>query len=358
MNTFGTRFRLTTFGESHGAAIGGVIDGFPSGIAIDLDFIQAELNRRRPGQSLLTTARKEGDKVEILSGVFEGRSTGCPIGFIVRNENQHSSDYDNLRNLFRPSHADFTYQQKYGVRDHRGGGRSSARETVSRVVGGAFAKLALQQWGIQVTAYTSQVGAIALEHPYTAYDFSEIEKNPVRCPDPAKAEEMAALIQQVKGEGDTIGGIITGVIQGCPVGLGEPAFGKLHAELGAAMLSINAVKGFEYGSGFEGVSMRGSEQNDIFIPSPDGGITTQSNFSGGIQGGISNGQDIYFRVAFKPVATLLREQATVTLDGTPTRVTARGRHDACVLPRAVPIVEAMAAMVILDHIMLSNISKC
>lgn len=358
MNTFGTRFRLTTFGESHGAAIGGVIDGFPSGIAIDLDFIQAELDRRRPGQSLLTTARKEGDKVEILSGVFEGRSTGCPIGFIVRNENQHSSDYDNLRNLFRPSHADFTYQQKYGVRDHRGGGRSSARETVSRVVGGAFAKLALQQWGIQVTAYTSQVGAIALEHPYTAYDFSEIEKNPVRCPDPAKAEEMAALIQQVKGEGDTIGGIITGVIQGCPVGLGEPAFGKLHAELGAAMLSINAVKGFEYGSGFEGVSMRGSEQNDIFIPSPDGGITTQSNFSGGIQGGISNGQDIYFRVAFKPVATLLREQATVTLDGTPTRVTARGRHDACVLPRAVPIVEAMAAMVILDHIMLSNISKC
>lgn len=358
MNTFGTRFRLTTFGESHGAAIGGVIDGFPSGIAIDLDFIQAELDRRRPGQSLLTTARKEGDKVEILSGVFEGRSTGCPIGFIVRNENQHSSDYDNLRNLFRPSHADFTYQQKYGVRDHRGGGRSSARETVSRVVGGAFAKLALQQWGIQVTAYTSQVGAIALEHPYTAYDFSEIEKNPVRCPDPAKAEEMAALIQQVKGEGDTIGGIITGVIQGCPVGLGEPAFGKLHAELGAAMLSINAVKGFEYGSGFEGVSMRGSEQNDIFIPSPDGGITTQSNFSGGIQGGISNGQDIYFRVAFKPVATLLREQTTVTLDGTPTRVTARGRHDACVLPRAVPVVEAMAAMVILDHIMLSNISKC
>ena len=358
MNTFGKRFRLTTFGESHGAAIGGVIDGFPSGIAIDLDFIQAELDRRRPGQSLLTTARKEGDKVEILSGIFEGRSTGCPIGFIVRNENQHSSDYDNLRNLFRPSHADFTYQQKYGVRDHRGGGRSSARETVSRVVGGAFAKLALQQWGIHVTAYTSQVGAIALEHPYTAYDFSEIEKNPVRCPDPAKAEEMAALIQQVKGEGDTIGGIITGVIQGCPVGLGEPVFGKLHAELGAAMLSINAVKGFEYGSGFEGVSMRGSEQNDIFIPSPDGGITTQSNFSGGIQGGISNGQDIYFRVAFKPVATLLREQTTITLDGTPTRVTARGRHDACVLPRAVPVVEAMAAMVILDHIMLSNISKC
>ncbi len=358
MNTFGTRFRLTTFGESHGAAVGGVIDGFPSGIAIDLDFIQAELDRRRPGQSLLTTARKEGDKVEILSGVFEGKSTGCPIGFIVRNENQHSSDYDNLRTLFRPSHADFTYQQKYGVRDHRGGGRSSARETISRVVGGAFAKLALKELGIKVTAYTSQVGHIALTQSYSAYDFSEIEKNPVRCPDPEKAAEMATLIQEVKGEGDTIGGIITGVIQGCPVGLGEPAFGKLHAELGSAMLSINAVKGFEYGAGFAGVTMRGSEQNDVFVPSESGGITTKTNFSGGIQGGISNGQDIYFRVAFKPVATLLREQTTVDLDGNPTIVKARGRHDACVLPRAVPIVEAMAAMVILDHIMLSNIVKC
>ena len=358
MNTFGTHFRLTTFGESHGAAVGGVIDGFPPNIEVDLDFIQAELDRRRPGQSLLTTARKEGDKVEILSGIFEGRTTGCPIGFIVRNENQHSSDYDNLRNLFRPSHADFTYQQKYGLRDHRGGGRSSARETISRVVGGAFAKLALKQWGIKVTAYTSQVGAIALEKPYTDYDFSEIEKNPVRCPDPQKAEEMTALIKEVKGEGDTIGGIITGVIQGCPVGLGDPVFGKLHAQLGSAMLSINAVKGFEYGAGFAGVTQRGSEQNDIFIPAPDGGITTQTNFSGGIQGGISNGQDIYFRVAFKPVATLLREQATVDLNGNPTLVTARGRHDACVLPRAVPIVEAMAAMVILDHIMLSNIFKC
>lgn len=358
MNTFGNHFRLTTFGESHGAAIGGVIDGFPSGIAIDLDFIQAELDRRRPGQSLLTTARKEGDKVEILSGVFEGRSTGCPIGFIVRNENQHSSDYDNLRNIFRPSHADFTYQQKYGLRDHRGGGRSSARETISRVVGGAFAKLALKQMGIQVTAYTSQVGAIALDKPYTAYDFSEIEKNPVRCPDLQKAEEMAALIKEVKADGDTIGGIITGVIQGCPVGLGEPVFGKLHAALGAAMLSINAVKGFEYGAGFAGVTQRGSEQNDIFVPAPNGGITTTTNFSGGIQGGISNGQDIYFRVAFKPVATLLREQTTVDLDGNSTLVTARGRHDACVLPRAVPVVEAMAAMVILDYIMLCNITKC
>ena len=358
MNTFGTHFRLTTFGESHGAAVGGVIDGFPPNIEVDLDFIQSELDRRRPGQSLLTTARKEGDKVEILSGIFEGRTTGCPIGFIVRNENQHSSDYDNLRNIFRPSHADFTYQQKYGLRDHRGGGRSSARETISRVVGGAFAKLALKQMGIQVTAYTSQVGAIALDKPYTDYDFSEIEKNAVRCPDPQKAEEMAALIQEVKGEGDTIGGIITGVIQGCPIGLGEPAFGKLHAQLGSAMLSINAVKGFEYGAGFAGVTQRGSQQNDIFVPAPNGGITTQTNFSGGIQGGISNGQDIYFRVAFKPVATLLREQPTVDLNGSPTLVTARGRHDACVLPRAVPIVEAMAAMVILDHIMLSNILKC
>ena len=358
MNTFGTHFRLTTFGESHGAAVGGVIDGFPPNIEVDLDFIQAELDRRRPGQSLLTTARKEGDTVEILSGIFEGRTTGCPIGFIVRNENQHSSDYDNLRNIFRPSHADFTYQQKYGLRDHRGGGRSSARETISRVVGGAFAKLALKQMGIQVTAYTSQVGAIALDKPYTDYDFSEIEKNAVRCPDPQKAEEMAALIQEVKGEGDTIGGIITGVIQGCPIGLGEPAFGKLHAQLGSAMLSINAVKGFEYGAGFAGVTLRGSQQNDIFVPAPNGGITTQTNFSGGIQGGISNGQDIYFRVAFKPVATLLREQPTVDLNGSPTLVTARGRHDACVLPRAVPIVEAMAAMVILDHIMLSNILKC
>ena len=358
MNTFGTRFRLTTFGESHGAAVGGVIDGFPSGIAVDLDFIQAELDRRRPGQSSLTTARKEADKVEILSGVFEGRSTGCPIGFIVRNENQNSSDYDNLRNIFRPSHADFTYQQKYGVRDHRGGGRSSARETISRVVGGAFAKLALREWGIKVTAYTSQVGNIALTQPYGAYDFTEIEKNAVRCPDPEKAIEMAALIQQVKGEGDTIGGIVTGIIQGCPVGLGEPVFGKLHADLGSAMLSINAVKGFEYGSGFDGVTRRGSEVNDVFVPTSDGGITTKTNNSGGIQGGISNGQDIYFRVAFKPVATLLCQQTTVDIDGHPAQVTARGRHDACVLPRAVPIVEAMAAMVILDHIMLSNIFKC
>ncbi len=354
MNTFGNIFRVTTFGESHGMAVGGVVDGLPAGIDIDLDFIQAELARRRPGQSALTTSRKESDTIEILSGVFEGKSTGCPIGFIVRNENQHSADYENLRDLFRPSHADYTYFKKYGIRDHRGGGRSSARETISRVVGGAFARLALRGLGIRVTAYTSQVGNIALQGHYTDYDFAEIERNPVRCPDPEAAERMAALIAEVKAEGDTIGGIITGVIEGCPVGLGEPAFDKLHAQLGAAMLSINAVKGFEYGEGFAGVTARGSQQNDIFIPALDGTITTQTNHSGGIQGGISNGQDIYFRVAFKPVATLLREQPTVNRAGEPVVVTARGRHDPCVLPRAVPIVEAMAAMTILDAYLTSR----
>lgn len=357
MNTFGNIFRLTTFGESHGPGVGGVIDGFPAGIEVDLDFIQSELDRRRPGQSKLTTARQEGDRVEILSGVFEGLSTGCPIGFLVRNENQHSSDYDNLREIFRPSHADFTYFSKYGVRDHRGGGRSSARETIARCVGGAFAKLALRQLGVSITAYTSQVGTISLERDYHRYDFSLIETNPVRCPDPQKAEEMAQLISEVKAEGDTIGGVITAVIQGCPVGLGEPAFGKLHAALGAAMLSINAVKGFEYGEGFDGVSARGSEQNDVFVPDGSGGITTLTNHSGGIQGGISNGADIYFRVAFKPVATLLREQKTVDIHGREAVVKARGRHDPCVLPRAVPIVEAMAAMTILDFYLLRTASN-
>lgn len=358
MNTFGRIFRLTTFGESHGPAIGGVIDGMPAGVEVDLPFIQAELNRRRPGQSSLTTSRKETDSIEILSGIFEGRTTGCPIGFIVRNENQHSSDYENLRNLFRPSHADFTYQTKYGIRDHRGGGRTSARETISRVVGGAFAKLVLRSHGISVTAYTSQVGSIALDGDYHNFDFTQIEQNPVRCPDAPTAERMADLISRVKADGDTIGGIISCVIQGCPAGLGEPVFGKLHAELGAAMLSINAVKGFEYGEGFAGVTQRGSEQNDVFIPGPDGVIRTATNHSGGIQGGISNGADICFRVAFKPVATLLREQTTVSTDGSPTVVKARGRHDPCVLPRAVPIVEAMAAMVILDNYMLYNMEKC
>lgn len=352
-NTFGNIFRVTTFGESHGAAVGGVIDGFPAGIEVDEDFVQHELDRRKPGQSKITTDRKEADRVEFLSGIFEGKSTGCPIGFIVRNTNQHSSDYENLRGLFRPSHADYTYFTKYGIRDHRGGGRSSARETISRCVGGALAKLALRQLGIEVVAYTSQVGGIALQSDYHLYDLAQTESNIVRCPDAEKAAQMEALISEVKAQGDTIGGTITCVIKGCPVGLGEPAFGKLHAALGGAMLSINAVKGFEYGEGFDGLEQRGSEQNDRFFN--DGGrINTRTNHSGGIQGGISNGQDIYFRVAFKPVATLLFEQDTVDINGNDTIVKARGRHDPCVLPRAVPVVEAMAAMTILDYYLMNK----
>lgn len=351
MNTFGNIFRLTTFGESHGEAIGGVVDGMPAGIDIDLDFIQQELNRRRPGQSKITTSRQEADQVEILSGVFEGKSTGCPIGFLVRNTNHHSQDYENMRCLFRPSHADYTYYNKYGIRDHRGGGRSSARITISRCVGGAFAKLVLRQLGVSVQAYTSQVGPIALDRDYRKYDLSLTETNAVRCPDADKAREMEALITQMKAEGDTIGGIITCVIKGCPIGIGEPEFGKLHAALGAAMLSINAVKGFEYGEGFDGVTARGSEQNDVFC-SQEGHITTKTNHSGGIQGGISNGQDIYCRIAFKPVATILTEQETVDIEGNATTFKAQGRHDPCVLPRAVPIVESMAAMTILDYILL------
>lgn len=358
MNTFGNIYRLTSFGESHGPGIGGVIDGMPAGIDIDLEEVQRELSRRRPGQSKLTTPRKEADEVEILSGMFEGKTTGCPIGFFVRNTNQHSSDYENMRNLFRPSHADFTYTEKYGVRDFRGGGRSSARETIARVVGGAFAKQVLRKLGVTISAFTSQVGDISIDKNYTELDLTKTEDNAVRCPDAETAERMGKLIEEVKGKGDTIGGIITGVIKGCPVGLGEPVFGKLHAALGAAMLSINAVKGFEYGEGFAGVTARGSQQNDRFIPDGKGGITTATNHSGGIQGGISNGQDIYFRVAFKPVATILMEQPTVTATGEATILKARGRHDACVLPRAVPIVEAMAAMTILDFFLLSKTTKC
>ena len=356
MNTLGNIFTLTTFGESHGEAIGGVVDGMPVGIEVDLDFIQSELNRRRPGQSSITTSRQEGDVVELLSGVFEGRTTGCPIGFIVRNTNQHSQDYENMRQMFRPSHADYTYYNKYGNRDYRGGGRSSARITISRVVAGALAKLALRQLNIQVKAYTSQVGDICLDRDYRKYDLSLTETNIVRCPDPIKAAEMVQLITQVKAEGDTIGGVITCVVKGCPAGMGEPEFGKLHAALGAAMLSINAVKGFEYGEGFDGAAGRGSEQNDVFV-NDYGKIRTQTNHSGGIQGGISNGEDIYFRVAFKPVATLLREQSTVDIDGNPTKLTAKGRHDPCVLPRAVPVVEAMAAMTILDYYLLYKTVK-
>lgn len=355
-NTFGNLFRLTTFGESHGEAVGGVIDGCPSGIRIDTDFIQSELDRRRPGQSRITTDRNEADRVEILSGVFEGKSTGCPIGFIVRNSNQRSGDYDNMRDTFRPSHADFTYFNKYGIRDHRGGGRSSARITISRCVGGAVAKLALRQLGISVTAYTSQVGNIVLDKDYRRYDLSKTEENIVRCPDPALAEDMIRLISEVKAAGDTIGGTITCVIKGCPTGLGEPEFDKLHAALGGAMLGINAVKGVEFGDGFDFTDKRGSQVNDVFI-NKDGRISTTTNHSGGIQGGISNGEDIYFRIAFKPVATLLQEQDTVDKDGNPTKLKARGRHDPCVLPRAVPIVEAMAAMTILDYFLLAKTSS-
>lgn len=352
-NTFGNIFTLTSFGESHGEAVGGVVDGMPAGIDIDMEFVQRELDRRRPGQSDITSSRREADRVELLSGVFEGKSTGAPIGFTVRNTNQHSQDYENLRCLFRPSHADYTYYSKYGVRDHRGGGRSSARVTISRCVGGALAKLALKRVGISVTAYTSQVGDISLDRDYTKYDLWQAEGNAVRCPDPVKAIAMERLIREVKAQGDTIGGVITCVVKGCPPGLGEPEFGKLHAALGEAMLSINAVKGFEYGEGFAGVTARGSEQNDVFV-SREGRIATATNHSGGIQGGISNGEDIYFRVAFKPVATLLREQPTVDLEGNATMFTARGRHDPCVLPRAVPVVEAMAAMTLLDYWLLAK----
>jgi len=355
-NTFGNIFTLTSFGESHGKAIGGIIDGFPAGIRIDEDFVQHELARRRPGQSALTTGRKEADTVEFLSGIYEGVSTGCPIGFVVWNTNQHSSDYDNMKEVFRPSHADFTYTQKYGIRDHRGGGRSSARETISRVVGGALAKLALKEIGVQITAFTSQVGTLVLDKSYTQYDLRHIEDNPVRCPDPVLARQMEELILRVKGEGDTVGGTVSCIIQGCPVGLGEPAFGKLHAALGNAMLSINAAKGFEYGQGFGSMELRGSQQNDVFY-NENGHIALRTNRSGGIQGGISNGEDIYFRVAFKPVATILMEQPTVDKEGHETILKARGRHDPCVLPRAVPIVEAMAAMTILDYYLLNKTTR-
>lgn len=356
MNTFGNIFKLTSFGESHGKGVGGVIDGVPAGIEIDLDFIQNELNRRRPGQSVITTPRKESDEVVFLSGIYEGKTTGTSIGFVIFNENQHSSDYDNLKDIFRPSHADYTFQTKYGHRDHRGGGRSSARETISRCVAGAVAKLALMQIGINIQAYTSQVGSVKLNGSYQDYDLSKTESNMVRCPDEETAGQMIELIRQVKSEGDTIGGVISCVISGVPVGLGSPVFGKLHAELGGAMLGINSVKGFEYGMGFDGVSRRGSEMNDAFY-NDHGTIRTRTNHSGGIQGGISNGEDIYFRVAFKPIATLLRNVETVDKSGHEITLKAKGRHDSCVLPRAVPIVEAMAAMVIYDHYLMNQLVK-
>lgn len=353
MNTFGTIYRLTSFGESHGPGIGGVIDGCPAGIEIDMAFIQNELDRRKPGQSKITTPRKEEDEVQFLSGIYEGKTTGTPIGFIIWNNNQHSSDYDNMKSLYRPSHADYTYQTKYGIRDPRGGGRSSARETIARCVAGAIAKLALRQTGISIQAFTSQVGPLKLEKPYTDYDLSLTEENNVRCPDPVRAAEMETLIAEVKAKGDTIGGVITCVAKGTPIGLGEPVFGKLHAALGHAMLTINAVKGFEYGDGFEAAYYRGSERNDRFF-NDNGQINTQTNHSGGIQGGISNGQDIYFRVAFKSVATILMEQQTVNMEGEDVLLKARGRHDPCVLPRAVPIVESMTAMTLLDYLLIQK----
>lgn len=348
MNTFGTFYRLTTFGESHGPAIGGVIDGCPPNVCIDIGRVQQELDRRRPGQSAIVTQRKEADRVEFLSGLFEGKTTGAPLAFMIANQDARSRDYDHLATAFRPSHADYTYAVKYGIRDHRGGGRSSARETAARVVAGAIARQLLEPLGIRIWAYVSQVGHIATSHDWSHFQPHEVENNEVRCPDATAAEQMIALIREVRKAGDTIGGVITGVIEGVPAGLGEPVFGKLHAQLAAAMMSINAAKGFEYGSGFAGVGLRGSEHNDIFYVDATGKVRTHTNHSGGIQGGISNGEAIYFRVAFKPVATLLRAQPSIDEQGQSVLLSGRGRHDPCVVPRAVPIVEAMAAMVMLD----------
>lgn len=350
-NSFGNVFKLTTFGESHGLAIGGVIDGCPAGISIDFDAIQREMDRRKPGQSKIVTQRKEPDTVEFLSGIFEGITTGTPIGFIIKNSNQKSKDYSHIKDVFRPSHADFTYTEKYGQRDYRGGGRSSARETACRVVAGAIAKQFLNS--IEINAYTASVGAIALNKNYQDLDLSKTESNAVRCPDPVMAEKMIDRIKAIRKEGDTIGGTVSCVIKNVPIGLGEPVFDRLHAQLGKAMLSINAVKGFEYGSGFEGVRMKGSEHNDVF--NNDG--STKTNRSGGIQGGISNGMDVYFNVAFKPVATVMQAQETIDKDGNAVEMHGKGRHDPCVVPRAVPIVEAMAALVLADFMLLNRLSK-
>ncbi|WP_461534056.1 chorismate synthase [Sinomicrobium sp.] len=347
-NTFGTLFRLTTFGESHGTALGGVIDGCPAGLELDTEKIQYELNRRKPGQSAIVTQRKEPDEFRILSGVFEGKTTGVPIGFVIENTNQKSHDYSHIKDSYRPSHADYVYDQKYGFRDYRGGGRSSARETACRVVGGAIAKQLLK--GVTIEAYVSSVGDIFLEKPYQDLDFSKREDNPVRCPDAEVARRMEEYIKEIRKQGDTVGGTVTCVVRNVPIGLGEPVFDKLHADLGKAMLSINAVKGFEYGSGFCGAKMKGSEHNDLY--NPDG--STKTNLSGGIQGGISNGMDIYFRVAFKPVATIMQSQPTIDRDGNIVEMQGKGRHDPCVVPRAVPIVEAMAALVLADHFLMNK----
>jgi len=350
-NTFGIFFKLTTFGESHGEAIGGVIDGCPAGVSIDLDAIENQMMRRRPGQSAIVTQRKEADTVRFLSGIFEGKTTGSPIGFIIENTNQKSADYTHIKDSYRPSHADYTFDKKYGHRDYRGGGRSSARETACRVAAGAIASQLLG--AIAITGYVSSVGDLTLEKPYQELDFNTVDSNVVRCPDAEMASKMIAKIKEIKKQGDTIGGIITCVIQNVPVGLGEPVFDKLHAQLGKAMLSINAVKGFEFGSGFKGATMHGSEHNDLF--NQDG--TTKSNLSGGVQGGISNGMDIYFRVAFKPVATIMQKQQTINSKGEKVEMQGKGRHDPCVVPRAVPIVEAMAALTIADFWLANKLSK-
>jgi len=347
-NTFGNRFKVMTFGESHGEALGGIIDGCPPGIELDFDAIQKEMERRKPGQSAIVTQRKEADEVQFLSGIFEGKTTGTPIGFIIPNTNQKSDDYSHIKDTYRPSHADYVYEKKYGIRDYRGGGRSSARETASRVVAGAIAKQVIPE--IKINAFVSSVGEIFIDKPYQDLDFTLTESNPVRCPDLVSAAKMEEYIKAIRKEGDTVGGTITCVIQNVPIGLGEPVFDKLHAELGKAMLSINAVKGFEYGSGFCGAKMKGSEHNDSY--NPDG--TTKSNLSGGIQGGISNGMDIYFRVAFKPVATLIQKQEVLDNKGNIIEQQGKGRHDPCVVPRAVPIVEAMAALVIADYYVLNK----
>jgi chorismate synthase len=354
-NSYGTLFKISTFGESHGPAIGVIIDGCPAGLAIDEEFIQKELTRRKPGQSKITTQRKEDDTFKILSGVFEGKSTGTPIAIVIENQDQRSKDYGHIAESFRPSHADYTYEAKYGNRDYRGGGRSSARETAARVAAGAIAKLLLKQSGVEIFAYVSKVGNIEAPN-YTQLDLSKTEDNIVRCPDPATAEKMIEYIDKIRLERDTIGGVVTGVIKNSPVGLGEPVFDKLHAELGKAMLSINAVKGFEYGSGFAGVELRGSQHNDAFYKDGDR-IRTKTNLSGGVQGGISNGEDIYFNVAFKPVATIMQDQTSVDKSGNEIVVSGKGRHDPCVVPRAVPIVESMAALVMADMVLRAKVSK-
>jgi chorismate synthase len=347
-NSLGRIFRITTSGESHGPEMGVIIDGCPPGLEIDPDFIQQELNRRRPGQSAITTQRQERDKVNIQSGVYQGKTTGAPILLSIANEDARPADYDQVETSFRPSHADYTYHQKYGTRDHRGGGRSSARETANWVAAGAVAKLYLHQQGIQIHAAVTGVGGIRTNSPINAFDWAFAENNPVRCPDASVLSAMLSLIEEVRDAGDTIGGIITCVIDGCPPGLGEPVFNKLHADLGHAMLSINACKGFEYGSGFDGSGMRGSEHNDAWTKTGDTLVTT-TNYSGGIQGGISNGMPIFFSAAFKPVSTLMINQSTVTIEGEATTLEGKGRHDPCVVPRAVPIVEALAALVVADH---------